>query len=400
MNSGEDQNPLEDRFEFGQNWWDFVNTQLTPTRLATSRQKLLQLLNVADLQGKTFLDIGSGSGLHSLAAWQSGAAHVTSFDYDPQSVEATRRLHALAGSPENWTIMPGDVLNVEFLSTLSLHDVVYSWGVLHHTGAMWDAIRNASQLLAQGGIFCIALYTLDAYVNPSADFWLAVKQRYNRAGTFERAAWEWWYFCRFCVLSDLKHRRNPFRRFHHYHQSRGMSQWTDIRDWLGGWPMEFAGILETRAFCRDQLGLNLAWMSSGEACTEYVFFRNSEESPAETENTNIQHVLLPGPFRNLKKSAFSCQLPELPEKASGTSSSQYSNWMLYQDWQPMTFSNAKFSAVAGRGGGRYYCQGRKLVFSTLDGSNPNANGCHYRLCRRIGPPLSPPAHEISFSESK
>lgn len=159
---------------------------------------------------------------------------MTSFDYDPQSVETTRRLHALAGSPSNWTVNRGDILDPVFLSSLSPHDIVYSWGVLHHTGAMWEAIRNAGRFVSENGLFSIALYTTDAYWKPSTDFWLAVKQRYNRGGEFTRASMEWWYFWRFIGLGELRHFRNPFRLFRNYAGSRGMSLWTDIRDWLGG----------------------------------------------------------------------------------------------------------------------------------------------------------------------
>ena len=99
-------------------------------------------LGKEDLDNKTFLDIGCGSGIHSLAAFLSGAKLIVSFDYDPQSVAATRILHRKAGEPKNWKIMQGSVLDEEFLRTLGHFDFVYSWGVLHHTGQMWQAIKK------------------------------------------------------------------------------------------------------------------------------------------------------------------------------------------------------------------------------------------------------------------
>jgi len=395
MNSSQDQASREDRYEFGNNWRNFIETQLNQQRLESSRLNLLTLLNLGTLEEKTFLDIGCGSGLHSLAAWQSGASQVTSFDYDPQSVETTQRLHALAGSPANWTVNRGDILDPAFLATLSPHDIVYSWGVLHHTGAMWDAVRNASRFVAENGLFCIALYTSDAYWRPSTDFWLTVKQRYNRAGEFERAAMEWWYFWRFVALSELRHFRNPFRRFQKYEKSRGMSLWTDIRDWLGGWPMEFAGILETRTFCRDHLGLKLLWMSAGEACTEYLFSHQQDASQAQA--AEIQEVQLPGPFRHQTKFAFVTRLPQLPDDRAINSPSTQSQWVLFEDEEPLTFPRAKKKAIAVQGGGRYQISGTEIRFSSSDGTDPNVNGRTYRLRRRISSPLAPPARPVNIS---
>jgi len=396
MSAGPMKISADQRYEFGSNWQHFIETQLTPQRLESSRKKLLTLLNRADLRGKTFLDIGSGSGLHSLAAWQSGADRVTSFDYDPQSVAATRRLHVLAGSPENWTVMRGDILDPQLCSTISPHDIVYSWGVLHHTGAMWEAIRNANRFVAENGLFCIALYTSDAYWNPSTNFWLVVKQRYNRAGEFERAVMEWWYFWRFIALSELRHFKNPFRRFQDYYQSRGMSLWTDIRDWLGGWPMEFAGIMETREFCRKELGLKLDWMSAGEACTEYVFTRQQDSAVLPTDGAGLQQVHLPGPFSQLKGKAFTCRLPELPTVSGEGLPHLYSEWVLYEEDEPLTFPRAKIRAIEEQGGGRSLIRGETLSFSTSDNSDPNTNGRRYELRRRIGPSLSAPVREIVF----
>jgi 2-polyprenyl-6-hydroxyphenyl methylase/3-demethylubiquinone-9 3-methyltransferase len=80
----------EKRFEFGKNWKSFQST-LSEKRIRDARESLLQFLDMEDLQNKSFIDIGSGSGLFSLAAHQFGA-NVHSFDYDQQSVECTRIL--------------------------------------------------------------------------------------------------------------------------------------------------------------------------------------------------------------------------------------------------------------------------------------------------------------------
>ncbi len=53
------------------------------------------------LAGNSFLDVGSGSGLFSLAAMRLGADRVHSFDYDPQSVGCTKELKRRFPPPRN-----------------------------------------------------------------------------------------------------------------------------------------------------------------------------------------------------------------------------------------------------------------------------------------------------------
>lgn len=143
------------RFGFGKNWKKFVQHYATEERLAEAQNTLLDVLLLPNLEGRTFLDIGSGSGIHSYAAWRAGAKKVISFDYDTDSVEATKKLWELAGSPANWSIMRGDVLDTEFMRHFKDIDIVYSWGVLHHTGNMWKAIENAALPLVDrpAGVF-------------------------------------------------------------------------------------------------------------------------------------------------------------------------------------------------------------------------------------------------------
>ena len=138
------------RFEFGANWARFLTT-LNDERIAEAERSLVRWLGRERLDGLTFLDAGSGSGLFSLAARRLGAT-VTSFDYDPQSVACTSTLREryFAGDPD-WTVQRGSVLDPAFLAGLGTFDIVYSWGVLHHTGAMWDAIANTAQRVAPGG---------------------------------------------------------------------------------------------------------------------------------------------------------------------------------------------------------------------------------------------------------
>jgi 2-polyprenyl-6-hydroxyphenyl methylase/3-demethylubiquinone-9 3-methyltransferase len=127
------------RFEFGANWLRFLEL-LDDRRVELAEDSLRSMLGVADLRGRSFLDAGSGSGLFSLAAHRLGA-RVHSFDYDPQSVACTREVkRRYAEGDPAWSIEEGSVLDPAYLARLGTFDVVYSWGVLHHTGARWDAL--------------------------------------------------------------------------------------------------------------------------------------------------------------------------------------------------------------------------------------------------------------------
>ena len=150
------------RFEFGSNWTRFLES-LDDRRIAEAELSLRTMLDRERLDGLTFLDIGSGSGLFSLAARRLGA-RVTSFDFDPKSVACTRELQHryFAGDPA-WQVHEGSVLDGEFIQSLGRFDIVYSWGVLHHTGAMRQAIERAATAVADSGQLFIAIYNHQVY---------------------------------------------------------------------------------------------------------------------------------------------------------------------------------------------------------------------------------------------
>lgn len=184
-----------------------------------------------DLSTKTLLDIGSGQGLTSLAATRLGA-RVTSFDRDPSSVAATRRSWMLAGEQDSWTVRSGDVLDREYMASLGKFDIVVSWGVLHHTGSLWDALDAASARVAAGGVLWIALYHRTAHSARS----LRIKKLYGRLPELGRALMRGGYAAAKVGKSLVVRRRLP--RLRGAYDNRGMNWWRDIEDWLGGLPYE------------------------------------------------------------------------------------------------------------------------------------------------------------------
>ncbi|MGH9357096.1 MAG: class I SAM-dependent methyltransferase [Terriglobia bacterium] len=131
-------------FSFGRNWQAFVERYLNPERERIAADSLKEFMEVENFHGRSFLDLGCGSGLFSLAAYRLGARRITSLDVDPFSVHCCEELRRRAGNPAHWEIHEGSVLNGSFLISIPKADVVYAWGSLHHTGNMWQAIRNAA----------------------------------------------------------------------------------------------------------------------------------------------------------------------------------------------------------------------------------------------------------------
>lgn len=366
------------RYGFGDNWSNFIQKNFSEERVQASREKLLAFLKLDSLDGMSFLDIGCGSGLHSLAALRSGAKNVVSFDYDINSVNTAKLLWEREGKPAHWRIEQGSVLDRDYMAGLPVCDIVYSWGVLHHTGEVWTAIRNAALPVGPKSLFFIALYSYDIQIDPPAEFWLDVKRRYNAKGSLGRFMMEFWYFWNFIYKPDRAAGRSTIKRFREYYKSRGMSQWTDIRDWLGGWPMEFVKIAEVQRFAADQLDLELLGMTSNEANAEYLFRKKGSEVWGNVLKKRIAQPLA-GPFKHSGGMQWEAPLPGLRELADTPEHPRRSPLFVLEDDLRLQIPHGHHPLIRGKGLGRYSHWEDKLLFSTSDNTDPNTNGRAYSI---------------------
>ena len=370
------------RYAFGKNWDEFISRNLNAKTIEDSMEHLSRFLRRETLAGKTFVDLGCGSGLHSLAALRLGARNAVSIDYDLDSVATTRKVREWAGAPANWSVSQGSVLDDAFMASLPPADIVYSWGVLHHTGDMWKAVRNAAIPLKEDGEFYISLYSSDMYVDPTPEYWITLKRAYNQASPLNRAVMEMKFVHWQVMAPEIAAGRDPLARAQGYGR-RGMTMWTDAKDWLGGFPMEFAGFTQTRDFCAGELGLDLVNVLSGEGCTEYLFVRPGRNAHWDSIEKSRATDTLTGPFEHLGGHGYRTALSTaLAACADDESEHMRSPLMLYEDGRPLGLAHHLPHFVLAHGMGRFAHRDQALTFSTSDNSDPNSNGRRYALCTK------------------
>lgn len=266
---------LENHFRFGENWRSFLST-VSPESIAEAERCMRLLLSADELQGRRFLDVGSGSGLAMLAAIRLGTARADGIDLDPNSVEASRSLLTKEAPDGNWSVRRQSVFDLT-PEPDGRYDIVYSWGVLHHTGDMWAAIEKASAMVAPGGRLVLALYRK----TPLCSAWAVEKRFYTAAPAFMQTAIRAAYKASY-RLGLLASGRSPTRYIAEYRSARGMDWHHDVHDWLGGYPYqstepgEVVHVLGKLGFTIEKMVERPAAVKGvfGTHCDEYVAVRS------------------------------------------------------------------------------------------------------------------------------
>ena len=113
----------------------------------------------ASSHGKTVLEIGVGMGTDHVNFARSGAK-LSGIDLTEHGVDLVRKRLALEGLESDLRV--GDAENLPYED--GSFDVVYSWGVLHHTPNSARAITEAVRVLKPGGRLCVMLYARHSWV--------------------------------------------------------------------------------------------------------------------------------------------------------------------------------------------------------------------------------------------
>ncbi len=261
---------MSDTFEFGRNWGAFSAAKLDDSRLEEAQRSILELLGTDSLKGRTFLDVGCGSGLFSIAAARCGADRVLGFDLDPEAAEVSRANHerltsgSRADSAPEFTV--GSILDEGFRGALGQFDIVYAWGVLHHTGAMWDAIRHTCSLVkGSDGVLAMAIYNR----HWSSPAWHEIKRLHNALPRALQRPYCALFVPAICGAKVAVTAANPLRK------QRGMDFWYDVIDWVGGYPYEYASA-ESVVASVESLGFATSRVVPAQVptgCNEFVFRR-------------------------------------------------------------------------------------------------------------------------------
>jgi 2-polyprenyl-6-hydroxyphenyl methylase/3-demethylubiquinone-9 3-methyltransferase len=207
-------------FSFGFNWESYVDMIMNEDIIERHKKDLDSIYKSfnLDIRGLDVIDIGSGSGLSSVCFERLGAKSITSLDIDKHSYNATLLTKNKFGNGSSkW-----DVINKSVLDGIeNKYDLVYSWGVLHHTGNMFQAINIASNAVRDGGYFHVALY-IDG---PTYLTHLKTKQKFASLDRDEKIDY---------LLNYLGGSGNDW----FIPDNRGMMKFHDALDWLGGLPYE------------------------------------------------------------------------------------------------------------------------------------------------------------------
>lgn len=263
------------RFDFGKNWSRFIKL-IDQLRIQEAERSLKEMLQIREMKDTSFLDIGSGSGLFSLSARRLGAS-VFSFDNDQDSVDCTEELRRrYYPNDKTWIIQKGSILDSEYIASLEKFDIVYSWGVLHHTGKMWEALSNSARLVKTGGLLYIALYNDQGW---KSRLWKKIKITYNYLPVVFKQMFSILMFASVNLLNFIKYSILlrpwiPIISWVRHKKKRGMNIFIDWRDWIGGYPYEVASPeIVYDHMNKYQFELIRIKRTSSLGCNEFLFRR-------------------------------------------------------------------------------------------------------------------------------
>lgn len=263
---------LDSHFAFGENWASYSKLIGEP-QIEHAKEGLLKLIPAEDFKGRSFLDIGCGSGLHALAASRLGVSRIVGVDIDPNSATTARKILTERNPSAPWQIENISVFDLT-PDHFGTFDIVYSWGVLHHTGDLWQAVSKAAALVAPNGLLAVAFYR-ETYLDP---FWKLEKRFYTNAPPSIQNFIKSSYINAFRVARAATRQESFADYISKYSSRRGMDFEHDVHDWLGGYPYEAAlapevdrrmialGFKAERVFARSKsIGI------FGSGCDEYVY---------------------------------------------------------------------------------------------------------------------------------
>ena len=264
-------------FDFGSNWREY-STIIGEAEIAKAKKRLEDLVGVERLTDSTFLDIGCGSGVHGVAALRSGVSELTCLDIDPKCVETAREvLKKFTVNDDVYSVYHDSVFDFA-AKRHGGYEIVYSWGVLHHTGDLAKAISRAASFVRPGGLLVLALYRKTWF----DWFWTLEKRWYSNASAkmqnFARKTYK------LGLKLGLVFKYKSYKEYKEtYIENRGMSLEHDIHDWLGGWPYETIDLKRLRDHL-EPLGFRCVKKNTkrfltsdtvpglmGSGCNEYVF---------------------------------------------------------------------------------------------------------------------------------
>jgi SAM-dependent methyltransferase len=263
------------QFEFGKNWKSFSDSALTTERVDRARLDFHNLMQGVPLSGKTFLDIGFGQGLALCLARECGAFAYGN-DIDPKCVEALNSTVRFFPEldPNSIPLVVGSILDDTVAEELRQippvqdaggFDLVHSWGVLHHTGAMKRAIEQAASFVRPGGHLIIAIYN----THWTSPIWYYIKRAFVVAPPLVQRILIALFYPLLLVAKTIVTRQNPLKK------ERGMDFYHDVNDWIGGFPYEHARAHEINVML-NALGFRLERSVPAEVptgCNQFVFRR-------------------------------------------------------------------------------------------------------------------------------